>query len=138
MLLYIHIPFCKKKCRYCAFTSFEGKDSQAERYIELLLKEAEIRRKEFTEDIETLFIGGGTPSLLSPESVIHLTGALFDILPSGRPAEFTIESNPGTVTKEWMSAAARAGMNRLSLGMQSFQPEPHRYLSGSLLAGSAC
>lgn len=123
MLLYVHIPFCKKKCRYCAFTSFEGQESQAEKYVELLLKEAEDRKTEFIEDVDTIFIGGGTPSLLSPELIMHLTGILYEILPSGRPEEITIESNPGTVTEQWVSAAAKAGINRLSLGMQAFQPE---------------
>ena len=125
MLLYVHIPFCRKKCSYCAFTSFEGQESQAEKYIGFLLKEARDRKNEYTEPVETLFIGGGTPSLLPPETISYLSNALFDIIPDGRDRlkEFTIESNPGTVTEKWISAAAAAGMNRLSLGMQAFQPD---------------
>ena len=91
--------------------------------MELLLKEAEDRKKEFIEDVDTLFIGGGTPSLLSPELIMYLTGTLYGIIPSGRPEEITIESNPGTVTEQWVSVAVKAGINRLSLGMQAFQPK---------------
>lgn len=123
MLLYVHIPFCKKKCRYCAFTSFEGQESQEKRYVDLLLREAEKRKKEFSEDVETVFIGGGTPSLLSPESITYLARTLQNKYASNKPKEFSIESNPGTVTEEWMSAAVKSGINRLSLGMQAYQPE---------------
>ena len=123
MQLYVHVPFCKQKCRYCAFVSFAGKETQKEKYVELLLKEADNRKNEFTEEIQTMFIGGGTPSLLTPEQLIHLTAGLFARLPAGKLNEFTIEANPGTITEQWLSAAAKAGMNRLSLGMQAFQPE---------------
>lgn len=123
MELYIHIPFCKQKCRYCAFVSFAGQESEKEKYVELLLKEADNRKKEFKDDIRTIFIGGGTPSLLSPEQLTHLTGGLFSRLPAEKVKEFTIEANPGTVTEQWLSAAVNSGMNRLSLGMQAYQPE---------------
>jgi len=123
MLLYVHIPFCKRKCQYCSFVSYENKESQAERYIENVIKEAENRKDEFNENLDTLFIGGGTPSLLPPELLIHLTNSLFHVFGADKPAEFTIEANPGTVTEEWISAAVNAGMNRLSLGMQALQPE---------------
>lgn len=123
MQLYVHIPFCRQKCRYCAFVSFAGQEAQKEKYVELLLKEADNRKNEFTEEIRTMFIGGGTPSLLTPEQLAYLTAGLSARLPAERLNEFTIEANPGTVTKQWMSAAVKAGMNRLSLGMQAFQPE---------------
>ena len=123
MLLYVHIPFCKRKCRYCSFVSYEKSESQAERYIENVLKEAVNRKTEFTEPLDTMFIGGGTPSLLPPDLLLHFTDSLFHILDTDKPAEFSIEANPGTVTDEWMLAAVKAGMNRLSLGMQAMQPE---------------
>ena len=123
MLLYVHIPFCKRKCRYCSFVSYEKSESQAERYIENVLKEAKNRKNEFIEPIDTLFIGGGTPSLLSPGLLLYFTDSLYRILEADKPTEFSIESNPGTVTEEWMSAAVKAGMNRLSLGMQALQPK---------------
>ena len=123
MQLYVHIPFCRQKCRYCAFVSFSGQESQTEKYIAFLLKEAECRKDEFSEDINTVFLGGGTPSLLSPDQMINLIGGLFSILPAEHIMEFTTEANPGTVTEQWICAAAEAGINRLSLGMQAFQPE---------------
>ena len=123
MQLYVHIPFCKHKCRYCAFVSFAEQESKKEKYVELLLKETENRKKEFKEEIQTVFIGGGTPSLLTPEQLTRLTAGLFSRLPVEKINEFTIEANPGTVTKQWISAAVNSGMNRLSLGMQAFQPE---------------
>lgn len=123
MELYVHIPFCRRKCRYCAFISFAGQESQAEAYTNLLVKEAENRKNEFTEKIDTVFIGGGTPSLLSPEQLAHLSTALLDRLPAEKVTEFTIEANPGTVTEPWIKAAGEAGINRLSFGMQALQPE---------------
>ena len=123
MLLYVHIPFCRKKCRYCSFVSYEGQEFQTQRYIELLLKETELRKNEFVENVGSIFIGGGTPSLLSPESLLRLADKLNDFALLDKAAEFTIESNPGTVTEQWMAAAAKSGMNRLSLGMQALQPE---------------
>ena len=123
MELYVHIPFCKQKCRYCSFVSFAGQESQADRYIAFLLKEAENRKNEWTERIQTVFIGGGTPSLLTPDQLTALTDGLFHILSIDSPIEFTVEANPGTITPQWMSAAVKAGVNRLSLGMQAFQPE---------------
>ena len=123
MELYIHIPFCKQKCRYCAFVSFAGQESEKEKYVKLLLKEAENRKNEFKDNIQTIFIGGGTPSLLTPEQLTHLAAGLFNRLPAEKVEEFTIEANPGTVTKQWISAAVNSGMNRLSLGMQAYQPE---------------
>ena len=86
------------------------------------MKEAESRKNEFSEEIETAFIGGGTPSLLNPGLLTYMIQNLLWHLPADKLAEFTIEANPGTVTSEWISAAAKAGINRISLGMQAFQP----------------
>ena len=122
MLLYVHIPFCRTKCRYCSFVSFTGQETQAQKYVRLLIKEAETRRNEFSGEIETVFIGGGTPSLLAPGLLTYLTQNLFSLLPSERISEFTVEANPGTVTGDWMEAAVKAGVNRISMGMQAFQP----------------
>ena len=123
MLLYVHIPFCRQKCRYCSFVSFPGQEAQAEAYVRLLLKEAENRIREFTGPVHTVFIGGGTPSLLPPDLLSLLASSLFSSLPSVAVQEFTVEANPGTVTRSWIEAARNAGVNRLSLGMQAFQPE---------------
>ena len=77
MLLYIHIPFCKRKCRYCSFVSYEEQAFTPERYVRNLIREAEGRKNEFSEELDTVFIGGGTPSLLSPELTVSLPESLF-------------------------------------------------------------
>lgn len=129
MELYVHIPFCKSKCRYCDFASYSGRESCMEDYISTLLAEARIRSDELGHPVmETVFIGGGTPSLL-PAPLLDrlLTGlhACFTIAPG---AEFTSEANPGTLDHAWLDIAVRHGVNRISMGMQAYQPELLRTL----------
>ena len=121
MELYIHIPFCRQKCRYCSFASFTGQEAYFKTYIDLLLKEAVSRKTEATEPINTIYIGGGTPSLLPPEILSDLVCGLRSVFDLTQVVEFTSESNPGTVTKEWLDTAVSLGINRLSLGMQAYQ-----------------
>ena len=123
MQVYIHIPFCRRKCSYCSFVSFPGYESFADEYIDLLITEAGERRSGFREMAETLFIGGGTPSLLSVPQLKRMISGLSDLLSPGGLREFTVEANPGTLTEEWLEAAAESGVTRLSLGMQAYQPE---------------
>ena len=121
MELYIHIPFCAKKCQYCSFISFPADEGEKEEYIRAVLQEAAIRRAELAEPVTTVFIGGGTPSLLSAEQLVWLVQDLrkqISILPD---AEFTIEANPGTITEPFVQAARKIGINRFSLGMQAYQ-----------------
>ena len=122
MELYIHIPFCVRKCRYCAFVSFPAAPEEQDSYIASLLREAEIRQNEVTSPIETVYIGGGTPSLLSAVRLTRLISGLRSVFSFSPEAEFSVEANPGTLTAEWLSAAVSTGVNRLSLGMQAFQP----------------
>ena len=120
MELYLHIPFCARKCRYCDFASYAGRESDMASYVDALLTEA--AEYDVSAPVDTVFIGGGTPSLLPPHLLDRLlTGvhARFNILPG---CEFTTEANPGTLTAEWFSIAVRHGVNRLSLGMQAYQP----------------
>ena len=121
MELYVHIPFCVRKCRYCSFASFPAEEAEKETYIDLLLREAAARRKETEEPIRTVYFGGGTPSLLSPDLLTRLTSGLRNVFFLDDVQEFTAEANPGTVTKEWLDAAAEAGINRISFGMQAYQ-----------------
>ena len=121
MELYVHIPFCRKKCRYCSFTSFIGKEEDIESYIDLILKEAEIRRSEFVEQVETVYFGGGTPSVLPPLTLARLVEGLQKIIDFSHVNEFTSEANPGTVTDEWLRTAVFSGINRISFGMQAAQ-----------------
>ena len=122
MELYIHIPFCRQKCRYCSFVSFTDREPYIGRYVDLLLEEASERVPEFTEPVQTVYIGGGTPSLLPAPVFRRLVTGLKAVVPLDQVLEFTCEANPGTVTAEWLDTAAEAGVSRLSLGMQAAQP----------------
>ena len=129
MELYIHIPYCRQKCRYCDFASWAGQDSTMPAYVDALLREADAMAP-YAKDatIQTVFIGGGTPSTLPAELLAKLLQGLrerFDI-PAG--TESTSEANPGTLTPNWLEAAILGGINRLSMGMQTYQPELLRTL----------
>ena len=128
MELYIHIPFCRKKCRYCSFSSYVGQEAFFEEYINLILIEAEARKNEIQEPLQTAYIGGGTPSLLPPHLLCRLISGLQNIFEFGHVEEFTSEANPGTVTQEWLDAAVGLGINRLSFGMQTYQDHLLRIL----------
>lgn len=127
MELYVHIPFCRQKCRYCDFASWAGCEHLMPRYVDALLREAEAAAPA-AAPMDTVFLGGGTPSLLPPELLSRLLTGLrahFTIAPH---AEFTSEANPGTLTSLWLDAAVANGVNRLSMGMQALQPELLRTL----------
>lgn len=119
--LYIHIPFCARKCAYCDFVSFPDQLDRLEAYLLRLEREMDEARARFGPlAIDTLFIGGGTPSLLSGDQMkrlLAMTGARFTLSPG---AEITCEANPGTLTDDKLRAYKSAGINRLSLGVQSF------------------
>ena len=119
MELYIHIPFCKKKCRYCSFTSFTGRESDYEAYIDLLLKEAEKRSVEADEPVRTVYIGGGTPSVLEPDLFHQLMTKAYQCFPWEHTAEVSVEMNPGTISDTFLKTALTSGVNRVSLGAQS-------------------
>lgn len=119
--LYIHIPFCVRKCLYCAFTSWDDAPLAADEYAALLLREMGLRAGVLAQPLRaaTLYLGGGTPSLLEPRlvgSIIDGAVRLFRLDPG---AEITLEANPGTVTAASLAGYQTAGVNRLSLGVQS-------------------
>ena len=126
--LYIHVPFCYAKCEYCDFYSITLLD-QIEDFVEALLREIELRAADFREvTFTTVFFGGGTPSLLSAAQLRRIWEALqanFRIDPQG---EFSIESNPGTLDQPKLQAFREAGFNRLSMGVQSFNPQELKFL----------
>lgn len=129
MELYIHIPFCKSKCRYCDFASYPGQEGCMHAYVNTLLTEARIRAEALHHPaMETVFIGGGTPSLLPAEELDRLLTGLKALFPVAADAEFTSEANPGTLTEAWLNTAVRHGVNRISMGMQAYQPELLRTL----------
>ena len=129
MELYIHIPYCRQKCRYCDFASYPGQESTMAAYVDALLREADAMAPNAGgKAIETVFIGGGTPSTLPPELLRKLLNGLQErfAIPSG--TEFTSEANPGTLTPQWLEAAVSGGVNRISMGMQTAQPSLLRTL----------
>lgn len=124
MEFYLHVPFCRQKCLYCDFASWAGRESWMAAYVTAVLREARAAREELGEtEMETVFLGGGTPSLLPPPLLTRLLAGVGELFPVKHGAEFTSECNPGTLTPAWLEAAEKAGVNRLSMGMQAAQPE---------------
>ena len=128
MELYLHIPFCVRKCAYCSFVSFPAAAEKKDAYVASLLREAELRQSEADGPVETVYIGGGTPSLLSPSQLRRLIAGLREYYEIRPDAELSMESNPGTLTAAFLDTAVSAGVNRLSLGMQAYQPEILQFL----------
>ena len=126
--LYVHIPFCVRKCQYCDFLSGPSDEETKDRYIEALLKE--ICAAEHTEDYEivSVFIGGGTPSALKAEAIASIMRTLQEQFFFCEDAEVTIEANPGTVDLEKLTIYRNVGINRLSLGLQSTDAEELKLL----------
>ena len=126
--LYVHIPFCVRKCQYCDFLSGPSDEETKDRYIEALLKE--IRAAEHTEgyEIVSVFIGGGTPSALKAEAIASIMRTLQEKFFFCEDAEVTIEANPGTVDPEKLTIYRNVGINRLSLGLQSTDAEELKLL----------
>ncbi|OGT00901.1 MAG: YggW family oxidoreductase [Gallionellales bacterium RIFCSPLOWO2_12_FULL_59_22] len=120
--LYIHIPWCVRKCPYCDFNSHEARGSVPKReYVAALVRDLELALPLiWGRKVYTVFFGGGTPSLLSGESVAEVLRQVRMLLPLDLGAEITLEANPGTVEAERFAAYREAGVNRLSLGIQSF------------------
>lgn len=117
--LYIHIPFCIKKCLYCDFLSVPYNESLAKAYTDALCKEL-ILKKGFAGELKTVYIGGGTPSILPEECFRELFNCLKDNFKFSDSPEITVEANPGTVDKSKIGAMLSLGVNRLSIGVQSF------------------
>ncbi len=118
--LYIHIPFCVRKCNYCDFLSFAADEGRRHRYVKLLQQEmGKWREKVSAFAVDTIFIGGGTPSVLSVEEMDFIFQGLSDNFLLDSLTEFTIECNPGTLSEEKCILYRQAGVNRISMGMQS-------------------
>lgn len=117
---YVHVPFCAHKCGYCDFASLAGVDHLADRYLDALERELCLQVIRPAE-IDTLFVGGGTPTRLSAEQLARLTALLARWFPLAPGGEWTIEANPGTLDARKTDVLAGAGVGRVSLGAQSFQ-----------------
>ena len=124
--LYLHFPFCERKCRYCDFLSGPAGEETREDYIELLCREIEMRAHEMTAQdenaaaVDTIFIGGGTPSLMTPAQAARVMKTIRSFYPVLPDAEISMEVNPGTVNPEKLRGFKAAGIGRLSIGVQSF------------------
>ena len=117
--IYVHIPFCKSRCKYCDFFSTTHLEKQTQ-YTEAVLSEWSDRRKELMGGIQTIYIGGGTPSTMSLELLQRIVAAI-RCEAKGEILEVTMEANPGDITLEKAQAWREIGINRLSIGIQSFQ-----------------
>jgi len=128
---YLHIPFCEKKCVYCDFYSIENLTHRAE-FVDLLIKEIDLKLAVYPElkgrPLETIFFGGGTPSLLEPAELAKIINALRNHFPIAGNCEFTLECNPGTVDLNKLKGYRALGVNRLSFGVQSFDQEELQFL----------
>ncbi len=121
--LYIHIPFCESKCKYCDFTSFRGNDELIDRYIGALIREIEIYGRQVKEPVRTIFIGGGTPSVIDPRYIYRIMASLDKNFNLSRLEEVSMEANPGTISLEKAKIYKEAKINRISMGAQSFDNE---------------
>lgn len=120
--LYIHIPFCIRKCSYCDFLSFTASDQVKEQYVQQLIRELQVRSAAFKDYfLDTVFLGGGTPSVLEGRQIAEIMEAVQGNFKLERNAEITMEMNPGTVNEEKLIAYRKAGINRISFGVQSMQ-----------------
>jgi oxygen-independent coproporphyrinogen-3 oxidase len=115
--LYVHLPFCASRCGYCDFVTVVGRSDRHDAYVDALLAELELERVHLAVDVETVFLGGGTPTFTEQAALQRLLRAL----PAA--AEVTVEANPETVTPELAALLAEEGVNRVSLGAQSFNRE---------------
>ena len=116
--IYVHIPFCKRKCDYCDFISYSNKDSKIQEYIEAVKKEIELQK--IKSEITTIYVGGGTPSYIESKYIKEIIEEIKNKNVSN-DAEITIEINPGTVTLEKLRDYKNSGINRLSIGLQTTQ-----------------
>jgi putative oxygen-independent coproporphyrinogen III oxidase len=124
LALYVHMPWCVRKCPYCDFNSHQLKSAQPDvSYIDALIRDFDIEAPRLANRrIDTVFFGGGTPSLFQPEEFARLLGALRQRIAFAPDAEITLEANPGTIERGLFLGYAEAGINRVSLGAQTFDP----------------
>jgi oxygen-independent coproporphyrinogen-3 oxidase len=119
---YVHVPFCRHKCHYCDFYSFVDSEGRTRAYVDRARRELEAWSPRVKVPLETLFVGGGTPTMLQPVELGELLGAIRSAFPWQSDAEWTVEANPETVTPEIAGVLVDSGVTRVSMGAQSFQP----------------
>ncbi len=135
--IYIHIPFCKQACHYCDF-HFSTSMAKKNAMVSALKKELELRKKEFTDEvIETIYFGGGTPSILSAEEIDQLIGTVYDNYNVSENVEITLEANPDDLSRNRLIQLSNSVINRLSIGIQSFFEEDLRLMNRAHTAREA-
>ena len=138
LAIYIHVPFCARKCAYCDFASFAGREDAWEDYFAALHAEMDAWADRLRAyEARSVFFGGGTPSLVPAEYISGALDQLRRLLPFAPDCEITLEANPGTLTADKLEAYRRAGVNRLSIGVQSFDADLLRNLGRIHTPGQA-
>ena len=118
--LYVHIPFCEKKCLYCDFLSFSAEDDLHKAYVDKLIEEIRVQAKNYSDyQISSIFIGGGTPSVIKAVYISNIMSAIYEAFIVESLAEVSIECNPGTVDIDKLLVYKQSGINRISVGLQS-------------------
>jgi len=118
--IYLHIPFCATKCTYCAFNTYTNLETLIEPFVGALIREIQIvGRSKLDQPVGTIFFGGGTPSLLTPQQFAQILAALHDNFRVAPDAEITLEANPNDLNRDYLTALRHVGLNRISIGMQS-------------------
>ncbi len=130
--IYVHIPFCKAKCTYCDFYSLVGRELSIPAYLKRVINEIQLKKQQLDLSnyyIDTVFMGGGTPNLLAPHQMEQLLDNLLNFCKRGDQIEIAMEINPGEASLENLKAYKQLGINRISIGMQSFQPQHLTFMS---------
>ena len=127
--IYLHIPFCKTKCIYCDFYSVTKREDSISKFIDCLVKEIELNKNKLTNyDFDTIFFGGGTPSVLTETQLEKILNALHKYYKLNQNAEITLECNPGEINFQKLKGFRNLGINRLSIGFQSFSDNTLKFL----------
>jgi oxygen-independent coproporphyrinogen-3 oxidase len=134
--IYLHIPFCKKACNYCNF-HFSTSVKKMPEMVDAILKEIDLRRSYITETVETIYFGGGTPSLLPPAAIGQILEKLNLVFGIASNSEITLEANPDDISMEPLNGWRSAGINRLSIGVQSFFEKDLAWMNRAHNAGQA-
>lgn len=123
--IYTHIPFCKQKCNYCDFYSIKWNDESENKFVEAVLKEINNYKTKLNNNyiVDTIFFGGGTPTIVKPENLDRIMKSLNEIIEIDKISEISMEANPNTLTLEKLKAYKEIGINRLSIGIQSLNDE---------------
>ena len=120
--IYIHIPFCRQKCHYCDF-HFSVSTRNKESLLEALLKEIALRKSEVTDIVTSVYLGGGTPSLLTENELLKIFESIHKNFKLSQSPEITLEANPDDLSREYLKMLRSININRLSIGIQSFHDD---------------